>query len=516
MIKELKQGILTNKKQIVGLILTLVLLTSLVLPFAFSNSAFATTWWNTSWSYRKQITFNNASQSANLTNFPVGVFLKTTNFTFSEAQAALQDIRFIDNGGSTALPYEIVAVVANTSAEIWVNVPQVDASSSTDFIYMYYGNGAASDAQNVTGTWNSNYIAVYHMNDNPDTSHIKDSTADNWTGTKQGAGHPAVGTGILDTSVGKAQVFPYPGNTNDQINCGTGLTSLNIGTVEAMFQAQTTNKVMVSNGNWGTDVNGFNCTIRQNHIFGEVCNATANTRIEGGTTVTNNATNYYAFSWEGVNSYLNLYLNGASDATHVKQVVNPVCTTYSLRIGLDGAQSGSATYCYDKVLDEIRISNIARPATWVAATYLTLHDTFNTFGTEETSPAATVSPTIKAYGTVLPGATSNTTLNYFTVTNNCTIAIDVTIQGADLTGSGDTWTLSDNATVGDNIYGLKAGLNGGSFNIIVEKSVAVTLVSNLAASANQTWGLQILMPSAVTGGHYGQMTSTITLVASAH
>jgi hypothetical protein len=54
--------------------------------------------------------------------------------------------------------------------------------------------------------------------------------------------------------------------------------------------------------------------------------------------------------------------------------------------------------------------------------------------------------------------------------------------------AGVTWTLLDTATPGENIYGLKAGLDDAddTFDVIVKKTATYnTLVSNLAKDATQ-------------------------------
>ncbi|MFA5299365.1 MAG: hypothetical protein WC389_14340, partial [Lutibacter sp.] len=51
--------------------------------------------------------------------------------------------------------------------------------------------------------WDANYVAVYHMNDNPDTSHIMDSTTNDYDGTKLSANNPLEADGDL----GKKQTF---------------------------------------------------------------------------------------------------------------------------------------------------------------------------------------------------------------------------------------------------------------------------------------------------------------------
>jgi hypothetical protein len=121
-------------------------------------------------------------------------------------------------------------------------------------------------------------------------------------------------------------------------------------------------------------------------------------------------------------------------------------------------------------------------------------------------------PSSNNFGVVIPNSTVSTGLNYFTMTNNSATAVNVTISGTDITG-GTTWTLSDTATPGSSTCGLKAGLNGGSYNVIVKKTAPYnTLKSNLAGGASQSWGLQILAPtnSTDTIQKSGNVTLTVT------
>ena len=127
-------------------------------------------------------------------------------------------------------------------------------------------------------------------------------------------------------------------------------------------------------------------------------------------------------------------------------------------------------------------------------------------------PDILVSPTSYGFGSVAEGATPASGLTCFTVTNNSSFAVNITINGSDMTG-GDTWTLSDNASQGANIYGLRAGL-AGDYTIIVKKNSPYnTLVSNLAASGGtQQWGLKLYAPTMFSDG-VGK-TGTVTLTAA--
>lgn len=125
----------------------------------------------------------------------------------------------------------------------------------------------------------------------------------------------------------------------------------------------------------------------------------------------------------------------------------------------------------------------------------------------------TNSPTTWSVNGGTPVATSSeyaTGLTHFTVTNNSGGTIDISISGTDMSG-GNTWTLSDTATPGSMIYGLKAGLDGGDYTIIVKKSSPYNdLVTGLADSGTQDWGLKLYTPTEYTDGVTKSGTVTLT------
>jgi len=129
-------------------------------------------------------------------------------------------------------------------------------------------------------------------------------------------------------------------------------------------------------------------------------------------------------------------------------------------------------------------------------------------------PDISNAPSFYNFGSVAEGATPASELTHFTVTNNSSFAVNITISGNDMTGGGFTWTLSDGAIPGPNTYGLMAGLEGGGYTIIVRKNSPYnTLVSNLAASGGtQRWGLQLYAPTTFSDG--AAKTGTVTLTAT--
>lgn len=131
------------------------------------------------------------------------------------------------------------------------------------------------------------------------------------------------------------------------------------------------------------------------------------------------------------------------------------------------------------------------------------------------TPAITNSPDNFGFGTLEVSETSATGLDYFTITNTGACAVDITIKGTDMTGGGETWTLSDAGTAGDGIYALKAGLDGGSYSIVVKKNSPYNeLVNNLGSSSTQDWGMTLYAPTANIKNE--AMSGTVILTATEH
>jgi len=116
------------------------------------------------------------------------------------------------------------------------------------------------------------------------------------------------------------------------------------------------------------------------------------------------------------------------------------------------------------------------------------------------------------YGVVDTNSTYTSGLTKWTVTNNSGASVDIDIHGHDATG-GNGWTLSDTATASSDTFGLKAGLEGGDYTIVVKKSEPYNdLVTGLADEATQNWGLKLYSPTSHSDGV--QKSATITITAS--
>ena len=132
----------------------------LTLLVAFSV-IYAQDWYDTEWLYRKTITIAPVKVDAHLTDFPVLIDLTDADLA-DNAQTNGEDLVFTDYNGAK-LSHEIEFYDDGTGHVVaWVNVPTVSSSGDT-VLYMYFGNGLASDQQDPEGTWDSNHVMVQHL-----------------------------------------------------------------------------------------------------------------------------------------------------------------------------------------------------------------------------------------------------------------------------------------------------------------------------------------------------------------
>jgi hypothetical protein len=599
MLKVLKN----NKIKRILTTLFIVVIMSLFIPVVPVGAVDA--WYDLDWSYRIKITFSNASSEA-LSNFPVLVRLTSSNFTFAHAKSAGADIRFTDSDGSTLLKYEIEKWTDNTEGDIWVKVPQVD-NSATDYIYIYYGNSGASDAQDIANVWNSDYVTVQHMADTT-TSTITDSTSYNNDGTKIGANAPAVTT---SGKIGNAQNFD---GSNDAINIGTD-SSLDLGetfTVEAYVKPLTGLKTYAgvigkTNSTRTSGTPAHMEVVHNNSYIGAAYNGNWVWSSNAGIAINN----WYYLQYKVTGDNIYYWVNG----TAYSSAGFPYTDDSSMYTFIGSWYSPATTYDFLGIIDEVRISKIARSDNWLKASNKAVSDTLCSYSGEEygASPPIVTTQAVSAikdttatgngnitsegsedvttrgicysdsnnppttadskvyeegsfstgaytesltgldtgvlyyvrayaisdegtgYGSVVtfttyvPSITSNsmglivmgrmapndvytTGLDVFSTTNNGNCAIDITISATDMTG-GNTWTLSDSCTPAPNTYGLKAGLDGADYTIIVKKEPPFnTLTSNLAIGSSISFGLKFYMPTSMDDAAVKKGTATLNIV----
>ncbi len=345
----------------------------------------ANLWYDANWSSRMELTFNNASRAENLDDFPILVTLDTNRFDYSLAKANGEDLRLVDANGQL-LAHEIETWNPSGRSAIWVKVPRIDASSSTDSIHLYYGNTAAADIQNSTAVWSNGYVGVWHLNGDPSgTQTIADSSSSNVDGTSIGLD----ATNQVSGPIGGALKF---NGMNEAIRVAT--TSSDPTAVDQ--SALTIEAWANSTGDSGVAERIIN---RRNLVFftpyesyGLATSADNRTQVVNSTG-TPDLTGTVGSLPEDRWRYLTGVLSGSTSSLYMDGVLNATQTgVTSLGSNNDDITIGAGEMGLNSTLsqfwtggiDEVRLSNVARSAAWTAAQYASMTDTLITYGERQT------------------------------------------------------------------------------------------------------------------------------------
>ena len=354
-------------------------------------------WFNPSWQYRSQVTFSNTAATigitpTTLTNFPVLIKLTSANFNFAAAQSAGQDIRFTKLDGTSPLNYEIDYWNSSSqTASIWVDMPTIDANTTTEGLYMYYGNPIATDGQNKTAVWNSNYLNVLHMGETSGTT-LTDSTTNIQNYTKEGASDPApISTG----KIGGAQSF---NGTTDYALSGSYGSQPSSWTTSVWFNATNSSGVVLAwlgQGSINTSYHDSAIELVNGKVY---IRAWSQPCLQIGNVSTGSWDNV-AITYNSSNNAMTGYLNGAQGGSETG-ALSPPSSLYIQLGGADSTQCGSGAY-FNGAIDEYRYSNTALPPAWIAADYANQNSQLASYGAAQPQYATSGILTSAIYNTLI-------------------------------------------------------------------------------------------------------------------
>lgn len=393
--------------------------------FEWSQSTGA--WYNSSWKNRIQLTINGSYVSSSLTNFPVlitGAQINSTdpNF-FAAVNANGSDIVVTASDQVTKLNRELVSLNKTAyTMELWANVTAVAATTNTT-LYLYYNNSAGAET-NSTATWDPNYVAVYHMNDNPNTSTIKDSTVNNFSGVKVGAGEPVQIAGVFAGDMG--QHFDASNDYISIADMSGKLTSTRNMTVTLVATIDTDIQRCIFDIYGSVDVAPYGRMYlwsKADKTLWRGTGYTDNTNTDTSTGVYTNGSPFHAsVTYNGTQNFYYNGTAGTASAVISKDLYTGAKITYIGRCRPGDPQP------FDGKVYEFRISNTNRSPGWIAATYYTiLKPTLfcpgvATVDYSSTYTAASTASQPKTVGqsfyVLLTGLSGNTYYGYRSVANN--------------------------------------------------------------------------------------------------
>ncbi|MBC8094511.1 MAG: LamG domain-containing protein, partial [Akkermansiaceae bacterium] len=353
-------------------------------------------WYAASWTNRLAITIDYTKVSGNQTNFPVLINLTNASLQAS-ALASGYDLLFTSADGTNKLDHEIESYTNSNGALVaWVEVPVLSSTEDT-ILYLYYGNAAAANQQNVAGTWNSNFKAVWHLKET--SGSFNDSTANANNGTD------AVSATGKTGRIGSGQQF---NGTNDYINAGTfdpSTADLTISFWAKWSGANGRHQTLIAKRDtWsGTDMRwqlARDVSIPDLRFNTPAAAALFNVDVPDSTT-------WHSYVVTRSGTSCTLYKDGVAYGNTATLASYSSDTAAKVLIG--GVTD--ATEGWNGNLDEVRLVNVASSASWIATEYTNQNSpaTFYSVSSVESAPATTLAVTS------INGGTSPTAGNAFSV-----------------------------------------------------------------------------------------------------
>ena len=367
------------------------------------NPATISGWYDVDWSSRLPITINASEVDATLTNFPVYVDLSTLGSDFfNTVRSDGGDIRVTGSDEESEMPVEVVWIDTGAEAgEIHFRADTLSATEDTTF-YIYFGNASAT-LPAVTSTygrnnvWSNGYEAVYHLQEtgNGTTGEFLDSTGNNRNATG-GGGVPSQTPSATTTFLGTGQFFNITNNqfitnnlTASQLNLGgAGQKSISMwaftnsmagGDGPALFQL----------GSTGTNLQDFSlrtnsATVWRTQLWGSDIDWTYPQAIGQWT--------HFVQDYDG--STVRNFANGVVESSAARALN----TTNAENFRIGRWRNGY----WDGVIDEVRVSSVARSADWYAAEHSNQINPVTFYATSTTEGQPTVTGEIGIWPERIP------------------------------------------------------------------------------------------------------------------
>lgn len=315
-----------------------------------------------------------------LTDFPALVRLSSAIDGFSYSDFAFPenggDLRFFDAKGNL-LSHEIDTWNTNGESMVWVKVPSLNAAT---VIKAAYGCSAppANDPKDV---WSNGFVGVWHMGEA--TLPMKDSVNGGTSLTENQTGATLPGQpGLAGNAIAFDQLSTHKGclQTMDQRYKTSGRTDYTVEFWSYQDSCEPTNlprSVYYMREVGSTTI--WQAYGIQSTTYGSNGKTVVQVRLADGTTQNPSTGNSYPL--KGNWTYQNFRV---SDTTHYYQGLNRNPTIYSANypggvtndtanttLSIGNSSSGSQN-AFPGMIDEVRISSVARSDDWMRATYDTM------------------------------------------------------------------------------------------------------------------------------------------------
>ncbi|KKN45819.1 hypothetical protein LCGC14_0679240 [marine sediment metagenome] len=361
-------------------------------------------------SFYKNITIDHTkvAGSGSHTDFPFLLSLIDSDL-HDDVQPDGNDIAFAMGG--LWLDHEIELFNPTYSATeahliAWIRIPSLSTSVDT-VISIYYGNSTMNSRQNPISVWNNDYKAIWHMSDNPSGT-IYDSTSNDNDGTTFGGMDSSdqvsskIGGGISLDGINDYILIPHSSSIDITGNQITLEAWINLGQVPPQHDAPVIVKAPSDNNErymLGVD-GGENPSLVNQRITASI---SGYRRYDVGRLYQDTWTHIsavYDGTLDGSNKFF-VYIDGALiSAQYAAGTI--LSTSGNLNIG---RRISTSRWLYG-IIDELRISSVARSDDWFTTQFNNHNDPFNFYsvGSEQAIFHQAQIYAVDLYGNVVPNA----------------------------------------------------------------------------------------------------------------
>jgi len=370
-------------------------------------------------SFYKNITIDHTkvAGSGSLNDFPFLLSILDSDLQ-DDAKLNGDDIAF--SIGNVWLDHEIELfdpIYSLTEAQLiaWLRIPSLSTSVDT-VVSMYYGNSTMNSRQNPISVWDNDYKAIWHMSDNP-TNTIYDSTSNDNDGTTYGGMDSSdqvsskIGGGISLDGTNDYILIPHSSSidiTGYQITLEAWI---NLAQVPA--QADAAVMVKAPSDNVERYMLGIDGGVSPSRVNQRISTSISGyRRYDVGSLYQNSWTHIcavYDGTLEDSNRFF-VYINGA--LISARYAAGTILTTSGdLNIG---RRMSTSRWLYG-IVDELRISSVARSDNWFTTQFNNQDDPTNFFsvGLEQNIYHQAQIFAVDLYGNAVP----NANISMYSITN---------------------------------------------------------------------------------------------------
>lgn len=449
------------------------------------------------YAFAKQVTLNTTSLgiTSNLTNFPALLSITDNDLIISGActdkvynpNGPNYDFAFVSGGSE--LYYQVESYNTTTGTLlVWVQIPSLTYATNNT-ISFYYGSTSPTVTHNTAffqKTWSSDYLAVFHESETSYTGTTSDGTANGHAGTLNNMTSANLVTG----KIGNAYSF---NGTSTSLST-TAATITGSFTISAWVKLNATGldqKIITNQTSSGGPSGGYKLGVFTTNYPETESGLAQNRSTTPNPTAFTTGTWYYV---QGVydGSTLSTYVNGVQYKA-TTSFTNP-SSTGPLYIGVG---EGGNKYYWSGVIDEARVSNVAKSSDWLKAEYGDQNNpssftSISSTSTVNTTNASSVPGTLTYTWTGGAGTTDPTNASNWTNTTTGTANQAPSFNGDQTLIIPAGLSVYPSLTANESIYGLTIA-SGASLNL---DGYTLSVGCNIYNSS----GGQILYGSSNTSG----------------